>query len=370
MRLGFKAQMGLEVPCSSLASFRATYNVLEDVDITYCHEGDINIQRRRGENTMFFPLMAILEGGVRLPVDLLPPNFMVYVPTNSPLIFTECLCEINRTDMREWLISCLPDLNRNSVGKFVWVSGNWFTDELPYAFLLLMWVAHVEPQALVEPEVLVEPKAPVRSAEKAAAESTSSSGTEANQGHNMVTRRTMTISHFVPSACVRVWDKGKGSRVAQSLVCDLLLPEDIHVFEDGTDESLGRRLQWHTIVELSEDAEREKALKDVVEVIAKEKTKAAETIEKKAAASEKARALAEKKSMELEARLGEIELKLAEAMSLNTAQAEKLADLKVALKACENKWYNEGFVDMKNSVEPVIEEARKLAFEDGWLAAL
>ena len=51
--------------------------------------------------------------------------------------------------------------------------------------------------------------------------------------------------------------------------------------------------------ELAEDAKREKALKDVAEVTAKEKTKAATTAEKKAAASEKATASAEKKSLEL-----------------------------------------------------------------------
>ena len=54
---------------ASLATFRATYNVPEDVDIAYCHEGDIDIQRRHGANTVFFPLMAILEGRIRFPVD-------------------------------------------------------------------------------------------------------------------------------------------------------------------------------------------------------------------------------------------------------------------------------------------------------------
>ena len=49
------------------------------------------------------------------------------------------------------------------------------------------------------------------------------------------------------TASVRVWEKGEGSRVAQSLVHGLLLPEDVHTFKDGIDESLGRRLQWHTI---------------------------------------------------------------------------------------------------------------------------
>jgi len=54
-------------------------------------------------------------------------------------------------------------------------------------------------------------------------------------------------------------------------------------------------------------------------VTAEEKTKATETSEKKAATFEKARELAEKRSMELEGKLGETELKLAKAVSLNTA---------------------------------------------------
>ena len=49
------------------------------------------------------------------------------------------------------------------------------------------------------------------------------------------------------SASVRIWEKGEGGRVAQSLVHGLLLPEDMHTFEEGTEESMGRRLQWHTI---------------------------------------------------------------------------------------------------------------------------
>lgn len=80
----------------------------------------------------------------------------------------------------------------------------------------------------------------------------------------------------------------------------------------------------------------------MAELTSKEKAKVAVTTEKKAAASEKARVSTEKKSSKLEAKLGEVELKLAEAASLNTAQAEEMADLKVALEACENKWYNKG----------------------------
>ena len=138
------------------------------------------------------------------------------------------------------------------------------------------------------------------------------------------------------------------------MVHGLFLPKDIHAFKDGTDESLGRRLQWHTIVVisyplifylfhthiffsflysslllyqaaqlthiidgklkgLSKDTEREKALKDVVKATVKEKVKAVETTKKKAAVAKKARALAESKSVELEVQLGGTELKLAEA---------------------------------------------------------
>ena len=75
---------------ASLANFRAAYGVPRDVDIAYCHEGDIALQRGFDHNVVFFPLMAILEGGVRFPVDPLilstlrfyglcldqpPPNF-------------------------------------------------------------------------------------------------------------------------------------------------------------------------------------------------------------------------------------------------------------------------------------------------------
>ena len=75
-----------------LATFRVAYNVPKDVDIAYCHEGDIDIQRHRGVNIVFFPLMAILEGGIRFPIDPLiigTLRFTVYAPTNSPLTFTE-----------------------------------------------------------------------------------------------------------------------------------------------------------------------------------------------------------------------------------------------------------------------------------------
>ena len=77
---------------ASLASFRATYNVPRNVDIAYCHEGDINIHKHSGLNTVFFPLIAILEGGVRFPVDPLiigTLRFYGLCPNQLPPLFIE-----------------------------------------------------------------------------------------------------------------------------------------------------------------------------------------------------------------------------------------------------------------------------------------
>jgi len=63
---------------------------------------------------------------------------------------------------------------------------------------------------------------------------------------------------------------------------------------------------------------------------AKDKGKAAK---KRAQAFEKARILAERRLTEMDVKLGGIELKLAEAESLNLAQVDEIADLKVALAA-------------------------------------
>ena len=47
-----------------------------------------------------------------------------------------------------------------------------------------------------------------------------------------------------------------------------------------------------------------------------------------------------------------------------------MADLRAALAACKQKWYNEGFADAEKSAEPVVAQARNLGFKAGWFAAL
>ena len=39
------------------------------------------------------------------------------------------------------------------------------------------------------------------------------------------------------------------------------------------------------------------------------------------------------------------------------------------LEACKTKWYDEGFADAENFVEPIVQQARFHGFEKGWLAA-
>ena len=148
----------------SLATFRQKFDIPDDVEVVYCHESEIALHK--GEHTAFFPLMAILEGGVRflvdplllntlryyrLCLDQLPPNFYQVVSCASRLNHTFSLqldyYDINHMyslcgnkgtnyylkvrDTRVRLISCLPDSNRNSAGEFVRVHGNWFAREIP-----------------------------------------------------------------------------------------------------------------------------------------------------------------------------------------------------------------------------------------------
>lgn len=117
--------------------------------------------------------------------------------------------------------------------------------------------------------------------------------------------------------------------------------------------------------ELVKDAVWEKALKDVATATAKEKVKAVKATEEKARSLEQARLAAERKLTKAEDKLGEVELKLAKAASLNLAEADAMADLKATLEACENKWFDEGFANTKNSMEPAIHEARVHGFREG-----
>ena len=71
--MGFAYLLNARVP---LATFRQNYNVPDDMEVMYCHGSEIALHRRAG--TTFFPLISILEGGVRFPIDLLLLNALKY----------------------------------------------------------------------------------------------------------------------------------------------------------------------------------------------------------------------------------------------------------------------------------------------------
>ena len=114
------------------------------------------------------------------------------------------------------------------------------------------------------------------------------------------------------------------------------------------------------LIEAAEDANQEKALKEVAMATAKDKGKAAEATEKRAQASEKAQILAELRLTKMDVKLGSTELKLAKMESLNLAQVNEIVDLKAALAAYK----------VENSVEPIVYQAWRHGFGEGWMAAL
>ena len=114
----------------SLANFREAFNIPRDVDVAYCHEDDIALHRRSGSNTAFFPLMAILKGRIRFPVDPLflstlrfyglcpdqfPPNFYRVVNCVSRLnqIFGLQLNQIFRLQLNHHDINFIYSLCGN-----------------------------------------------------------------------------------------------------------------------------------------------------------------------------------------------------------------------------------------------------------------
>ena len=121
--MGFSHLLSSE---ASLANFRATYNVPGDVDIAYNHVGDINLHRRTSSNIVFFPPMAILEGGVRFPVDPLiigTLRFYGLCPDQLPLNFYRVVSCVSRLNQIFSL-----QLNHHDINFMYSLCGNIKTD--------------------------------------------------------------------------------------------------------------------------------------------------------------------------------------------------------------------------------------------------
>lgn len=83
---------------ATLANFRARFGIPSNGEVAYCHKDNIALERC--PQVVFFPLMSILEGGIRFPIDPLvlrklrfyglcrdqiPPNFYRVVSCVSRL---------------------------------------------------------------------------------------------------------------------------------------------------------------------------------------------------------------------------------------------------------------------------------------------
>ena len=100
--MGFAYLLNVRAP---LAAFRQAFSIPDDVKLAYCHESEIALHRRAG--TAFFPLMSVLEGGVRFPIDPLLLNTLRYYGLSAdqlPLNFyrvVSCVSKLNQTRSEE-----------------------------------------------------------------------------------------------------------------------------------------------------------------------------------------------------------------------------------------------------------------------------
>lgn len=76
--------------------------------------------------------------------------------------------------------------------------------------------------------------------------------------------------------------------------------------------------------------------------------------------AERACALAEQWPADLKGKLGEVEMRLTQAKSVILAWDKEVAALKEAVAESNDKFYDMGFADVKNSSEPIMVESRWL----------
>ena len=108
----------------------------------------------------------------------------------------------------------------------------------------------------------------------------------------------------------------------------------------------------------------------MVEANLKEKALGLNVMEWCATTTEKSLELAKQKANEAIGKLDEIELKLTETASVLSTQDKEFADYKGVEKARKQTYYNRGFKDAKNSASPIIFQAQKFGFMEGWMAAV
>ena len=90
---------------ANVEALKTRFNIPHDVNIAYCHEGDIKNQRL--PQVVFFPLMSILEGGVRFPIEPLVLRTLSFYKLSPD----QCLHNFNKVVSYVRLLNQLYDLN-------------------------------------------------------------------------------------------------------------------------------------------------------------------------------------------------------------------------------------------------------------------
>ena len=91
-------------------------------------------------------------------------------------------------------------------------------------------------------------------------------------------------------------------------------------------------------------------------------------MERQATSTEKALELVEQKANKAQCKLRETKLKLVKTASILSTPDKEFTDYKGGEKAQKQTYYNRGFRDIENSVGPVIFQAWKFGFMEGWMA--
>ena len=119
-----------------------------------------------------------------------------------------------------------------------------------------------------------------------------------------------------------------------------------------------------------EEADKEKAFKQVAEASLKEKVLGLNVMEQRATTARRALEQAKQKATDALNRVGEVELKLSKTASVLIARNKEFTDYEGGEKARKQNYYNKGFKHAEDSAGPVIFQARKFGFQEGWMAAV
>ena len=97
----------------AMEKFVADYKVLDTVGLRYCGEGELSIRRKEGE--VAIPIIAFLEGGMRIPIGPVMKDYLKHFGL-SP---TQCVINVFR------ILGCVDALNEKMGLRLTHHDVNW-----------------------------------------------------------------------------------------------------------------------------------------------------------------------------------------------------------------------------------------------------